>query len=202
MLQDNTFERNIASPDAFNQELIQVAYEYHLEKQRQNLTEELVEGDNGAGRRLQEDGKVAIPLDEAFDIVVDYLKDNVYPNHKNIDAGAIYFTCPPDEEKNDGRGCNVKLQGNEFEANVAGNKGGALRWVNTRFNMETDEDGADTNTYEDNWADYGPIQASYPSKIRYTMQWEGRDEEDIDNENRIIDIAPGQSFDLILTILD
>ena len=34
------------------------------------------------------------------------------------------------------------------------------------------------------------------------MQWDGKEEEDVDMAHNIINIAPGQSFNLTLTILD
>ena len=44
--------------------------------------------------------------------MVDWLKENEYPKWKDIDAGAIYYGCSPDEiEQVD---CDVKLFENYF----------------------------------------------------------------------------------------
>ena len=116
----------------------------------------MTEEDDDSGRLLEHDHEIS---EEDFNLMVEYLQANVYPFQKDIDAGAIYFECPPIPDRM--IICDVKLNNNNFDSNIAGNKGGALRWVNYPFNM-TSEDGADTNTYSDNKADYGQIQGSYP----------------------------------------
>jgi len=196
-MEDNIFIKNIAAPEYTLREVITQLPEYRDQKAAQ----ELGVNSEGAGRRLQEEGELEEvekeEQEDDFDGAVGFYRSEVYSKYKNVDAGAIYFTCADYED----RDCNVKMYRNHFERNVSADKGGALRWVNTRFNTET-EDSADTNTYKNNEADYGAIQASYPTEILYTMKWEGRPEEAVDSVNQIIDIAPGQSFNLVLTILD
>ena len=118
-------------------------------------------------------------------------------NKKRLNAGAIYFECKVN--------CSVSLTDNEFLQNGASD-GGAVRWVNTNFTTNTENNGtiiADSNFYRDNFAVYGNDSGSFPNSIHYYM---GRGNEDnrthIDADKGEIRIAPGQEFELIMEILD
>ena len=76
--------------------------------------------------------------------MVEWLKVNVFPKEKDIDAGAVYYQCEPSQQVD----CEVQLFDNHFKENIAGNKGGALRWVNKRFNEKLgDSADSDSNSY-------------------------------------------------------
>ena len=83
----------------------------------------------------------AVRLNEAGTVLITrskFIKNTVsggsplFLGWSYMDAGAIYYSCEP-RKLLEGEECDVILDGNLFEANVADNKGGALRYVNKNF---------------------------------------------------------------------
>lgn len=71
-------------------------------------------------------------------------------------GGAILYSCTPES----GFACNVTMvHGNYFISNSAKSQGGAITWLNKRYNHDN------TIVFENNTAIYGPDYSSYAKTV-------------------------------------
>jgi len=88
--------------------------------------------------------------------VIDPVNDFTISLNSEGMGGAIFYACLQTE----GWLCEMNfINGNSFYENLADDEGGAISWVNVRFN----DDG--TMYFEDNDAFYGSDIASYANEL-------------------------------------